>query len=289
VITTVKNNIILTVFLTAFFLTLFSCGASGGSKDYEEEEIAFWVNLNLDEKLATKYVASRAFIGGDSGGMVGSSYGPFDGKFKVVAPKSFAGTSRQFVVEFRREISPLDDITVLKRFPMAVSILTAFYTIVPDVIVPEASNEITIPDAIALEVKDLKIGFNKDSEDILVKIPNLPILYKIDLSLDDPAIQAKLADGYTTNSGVITAMGETPSLSSLTDFNSAAGYCGGDDWYMIINNPDFMEGSLTTIWIVFLKSGYPIPLFYNQDLVLPEAYSMIQITPTFADPIIPIP
>jgi hypothetical protein len=293
-------------------LFLSTCTVPGTDKDSPtdamgnvvEGHMAFWVKLKLDDEIIAKYKYTRVIIINDDGAKIGTSSGPFDdgngnARFKITVPEDYEGTAQRFVVEFMRDPSPLDDLAILQAVPIAVGILKAFYYEIPNdtltikPIVPAPGGELLLPPAPdAIGTADLKMGYSPKSIDILRNIPNLPNLYKINLDLTDAGITPYISQWYRTQFGVITRISEDgtpegfdidPTSSTLFNPNNVAGICGGDDWYMVLNDMSLKKGDMVRVWVIFTNSvGNPMPRLYYADIMLPDPFDTITLTPSFA-------
>jgi hypothetical protein len=306
-----------------FALALFSACNALESKTTEnplENEMAFWVRLNLDAEIIAKYKVSRAFVTNEEFAMIGSSTGPFDDgnghkRLKVVVPENLVGTEQNFIIEFTREASPLDAIDALKPFPIALGILKSFYYVMPgypnptqdgaadkQLLIPAAGTEIQIPaDGQEITLGQLKMGYGPKSISILKNIPDLPNLYKIELDLISPNEEmAKLiGEGYRSKLGLLTAtdvdgkydgfdinISDINSMGNLEDLlfesDNVKGICGGDDWYMVMTDFSLKKGDNVRVWVIFTQASNPLPRLFYIDMLLPEPFDTIVIKPEFA-------
>jgi hypothetical protein len=307
-----RSFIVFVALAAALFCT--ACSATGGNENDNENDPgeAFWVKLSLSDDVIAKYKVVRALIIDDEGAKIGESSGPFaDGngnnRFKITVPEKYAGTEQRFVVEFQRENSPLDSIVALRDYPIALGIMKAFYYQIPEPVptsdedesedapvppvkpvVPAAGGELLLPLDGEIKTSDLQMGYGPKSIDILMNIPGLPNLYKIDLDLSD--VTSYIAERYRTQFGVVTKIssdGEPDGLeiditsSTLFNPNTVAGVCGGDDWYMVMNDSTIKEGDMVRIWVIFTKTNSMPRLFYK-DVKLLEPFATMILKPKFA-------
>jgi len=291
---------------------------------FETEEIedapvlSFWVVPNLSDDVKARYSVNRAYLAEIEqptapddmvqSKMIGASSGPFDEKFKVTVPESLKGLEGYFIMmEFTRQSSTLDNITFLQAYPSLVSILKSFHAYKLLAQVPENSTEISV----SATTSDMKMGSSPAFISILTKIPGVPYLCKVEFenyqsAWGNPVFGVVSLPSQTDPPGI--SISSWPiSFPPTVDTNDVVGYCGGDDWYLIINsdvaesNPAYSaflnpEGQAIKMWIfssngIYWTDSYTDPQGNSASLVLPAAFGTIIVNDLSAwtIPIPPLP
>lgn len=265
----------------------------GDKAELEDGKFSFYVVPRFNVEVTNRYTARSVVPIGDDGEQIGTSFGPFDDKFKVVIDESYKGKALTFIVELERSASPLDGVEALKNFPLAVSILKSFHYVTPNdkkITVPGPGETVYLPndkpdsDADSkIYITDLVMGHSEGSKQILENIPNLPPLYKVELVQNN--VSSYTARGYRAYIGFLTLSGKGLRLNSFAGSNADsegyAGFCAGDDWYMIVQDPNLSPGDSARIWIVYTHAT-EMPRLYYQNVVLPGLFGTVVVTPTYA-------
>jgi hypothetical protein len=306
---TALKKVFITALTALLFLPASGCeGITGSSEnkadlDPEEESVfSFWVKLKLSPEIPMRYQVVRVYLSGENAEKIGISAGPFDGsRFKITVPQKYKNTEQRFTIEFTRKTSYLDQIPEISKYPVVMGILKAFYYTTPDkddagdplplVELPDTGGEIELPDnnlGSLITVDELNMGYGEQSRDILANIPGLPPMFKVELN--QAGVQQYTTAGYRAYVG-LAVKPETPidrileaSGGMHINPNDFEGFCGGDDWYLILKeNTSLKKGDPVRIWIIFTHENL-LPRLYYEDVEngLPDVFSVITLTPVFA-------
>lgn len=264
-----------------------------GSAKKNETQSVFFCRIDYHEDVSQRYHAERLFISGPDGQKTGMALNNLNTRFKIVIPKSYVGKDCNFTIEFSRGSSFLDSIPELKANPLALGILKAFYYTTPveyPYVIPENGGELIIKardknngDEGPIKIEDLKMGYSDQSEDILSNMTNIPPLYKLEINQD--AVSVLTSVGWRAYMG-IAQLPSDPSFSLLNflnlDPNNYAGFAGGEDWYLVLNDKTLGVGDPLRLTLIYTKSN-SLPKFAEKTINLPQVFQNISLNISSAD------